>query len=112
MENWNILRRLISRFGNIYARIILGLPYRDLTSGYKCFKSEVLNAINLTSVSSIGYNFQIEMNYLAHQKGFKTSEIPIVFSERKSGKSKFNIKIMLESFWGVLMLRAQNHFRA
>ena len=105
IKNWDIVRRLVSRLGNIYASLILGLPHRDLTGGYKCFRVEVLQAMDITAVSSIGYNFQIEMTYLAQKKGFRICEIPIFFTERKAGTSKFNAGIILESFWKVLMLR-------
>ena len=105
IENWDFFRKLISRFGNIYARIILSLPYRDLTGGFKCFRREVLENIDLDSLSSTGYNFQIETTYKAHKKGYKICEIPITFTERKSGVSKFNLGIILESFWKVLLLR-------
>lgn len=105
IENWGFLRRLISRFGNFYARLMLGLPYRDLTSGFKCFRREVLENIDLDSLSSVGYNFQIETTYKARQKGYKIVEIPITFTERKFGSSKFNLKIILESFLKVLLLR-------
>jgi len=105
IENWNVVRRMVSRFGNLYARIVLGLPYRDLTGGYKLFRSRVLKEIGISTLSSLGYNFQIETTYRAHQKGFKVHEIPIVFSERTTGKSKFNLAIFLESFWKVLALR-------
>ncbi len=104
-ENWDFFRKMVSRFGNFYARTILGLPYRDLTGGFKCFRREVLEKINLDSLSSVGYNFQIETTYRAHQSGFTIAEVPIVFRERKTGQSKFNLKIMLESFWRVLLLR-------
>lgn len=105
VENWDMFRRLISRFGNIYAALILGMPYRDLTGGYKCFRAEVLQTMDMGAVSSIGYNFQIEMTYLAKKKGFRICEIPIFFTERKAGTSKFNIGIIVESFWKVLLLR-------
>lgn len=105
IENWDFFRKLVSRFGNIYARIILGLPYRDLTGGFKCFRRKVLEYRDLGSLSSTGYNFQIETTYKAHKKGYKICEIPITFTERKSGVSKFNLGIILESFWKVLLLR-------
>lgn len=105
IENWDFFRKLISRFGNIYARIVLGLPYRDLTGGFKCYRREVLQKMDLDSLSSVGYNFQIETTYRAHQAGFKICEIPISFTERKIGASKFNLGIILESFWKVLLLR-------
>lgn len=105
IENWDAIRRFISRFGNIYASLALGLPFRDLTSGYKCFRFEVLKELDFMSISSIGYNFQIETTYRAYKKGFRICEIPIIFTERKTGMSKFNIGIILESFWKVLLLR-------
>ncbi len=105
IENWDAFRRFISCLGNIYASLVLGLPYRDLTSGYKCFRAEVLQSIDLNSISSVGYNFQIETTYLARKKGFRVCEIPIVFTERKTGTSKFNIWIIIESFVKVILLR-------
>lgn len=105
VKNWNLTRRLISRFGNIYARLILNLSVKDLTGGYKCYRRKVLEGINLDNLSSVGYNFQIETTYRAYKKGFKIFEVPIVFSERIEGKSKFDFKIILESFWRVLLLR-------
>jgi len=105
VRNWNLARRLISRFGNIYARIILGLPYHDLTGGFKCFRREVLEKIDITTLSSLGYNFQIETTYKAHLNGARIIEIPIIFTERVEGESKFSLKIILESFWRVILLR-------
>jgi len=105
VSNWNLTRRLISRFGNIYARLILSLPYHDLTGGFKCYRRAVLENIGLDDLSSVGYNFQIETTYQAHLKGYRICEVPIVFTERAEGQSKFDFKIMLESFWKVLRLR-------
>jgi dolichol-phosphate mannosyltransferase len=105
IENWGIGRRLLSLFGNVYARIILNLPYRDLTGGFKCFKKHVLQNLDLDSLSSVGYNFQIETTYRAHKMGFKICEIPITFTERKIGKSKIDLRIIMESFWKALLLR-------
>ena len=105
IEHWGFFRRLVSRFGNFYARLLLRLPYRDLTGGYKCFRFEVLQALDLPRISSTGYNFQIEMTYFAHRTGARICEVPIVFTERKTGASKFNFAIALESFWKVLTLR-------
>ena len=105
VSNWNLARRLVSRFGNIYARIVLNLPYHDLTGGFKCYRRQVLENIGLDDLSSVGYNFQIETTYKAHKKGYKIEETPIIFCERAEGKSKFSIKIILESFWKVLLLR-------
>ncbi len=105
VSNWNLSRRLISKFGNIYARLILQLPYHDLTGGFKCYRREVLEEIGLDNLSSVGYNFQIESTYQAHKAGFRIREVPIIFTERAEGKSKFSLKIVLESFWKVLLLR-------
>ncbi|MEK7599142.1 MAG: polyprenol monophosphomannose synthase [Patescibacteria group bacterium] len=105
IENWGIGRRLLSRFGNVYARMILNLPYCDLTGGFKCFKRHVLQNLDLDLLSSVGYNFQIETTYRARQKGYKICEIPITFTERKIGKSKIDLGIIIESFWKVLLLR-------
>ncbi|RJR30628.1 polyprenol monophosphomannose synthase [Candidatus Parcubacteria bacterium] len=105
INNWKLARRLISRFGNFYARNLLRLPINDLTGGFKCYKKEVLEKINLDGLSSQGYNFQIETTYLAYQKGFKIKEIPITFTERAGGKSKFSLRIILESFYKVFLLK-------
>lgn len=105
IENWDWLRRLVSRIGNFYARAVLGLPYRDLTGGFKCFRLKVLEDLDLSLISSTGYNFQIETTYRAHKKGYKICELPITFTERRAGVSKFNLGIILESFWKVLWLR-------
>lgn len=105
VKNWGLSRRLVSRFGNIYARVVLGIPIHDLTGGFKCWSREALEKINLDSLSSLGYNFQIETTYKAYRLGYKIREIPIIFEERKTGASKFNLGIILESFFKVLILR-------
>ena len=104
VRNWNFFRRLISRFGNIYASVMLWIPYRDLTGGFRCFRREVLEKINPDTLSSVGYNFQIELTYRTHKKGFRIREVPIIFTERKSGVSKFNWGIFWESFVKVFWL--------
>ncbi|MEK7564890.1 MAG: polyprenol monophosphomannose synthase [Patescibacteria group bacterium] len=104
-ENWDVIRKMVSRFGNIYAQLILSLPYKDLTGGFKCWKRGVLEKINLDSLNSTGYNFQIETTYKAQKLGYKICETPIIFTERKTGKSKFNLGIIWESFIKVLWLR-------
>lgn len=98
-------RRLISYTGNLYARFVLGLPYRDLTSGFKCFSQNTLRNIEISSFLSTGYAFQIETIYKAHRKGYKIKEIPIVFKEREKGKSKTSVKICFEIIWKVPLLR-------
>ena len=105
VRNWPWHRRLISQGGSLYARTILGLSVRDLTGGFKCFRREVLAAIDLDSVKASGYFFQIEMTYRAHLKGFKIREIPIVFDERTAGKSKMSKAIFLEALFMVWRLR-------
>ena len=103
--NWNFSRRMVSRFGNFYARMILNVPIKDLTTGYKCYRRKVVEEIIGGDINSVGYVFQVETTYKVHRKGFRIKEIPISFSERKLGKSKFNFKIIWESFWKVLMIR-------
>jgi len=107
IENWSMFRKLISRFGNIYARTILSLPFQDITGGFKCYRRKVLEDIDLDSLSSVGYNFQIETTYVAYRRGFRIKEIPIIFTDRILGKSKFDKKIIFEAFWKVLLLRFQ-----
>jgi dolichol-phosphate mannosyltransferase len=103
--DWTLLRRLISSGGSLYARLILGLPVHDLTGGFKCFRRAVLEAIDLDSVRSEGYCFQIEMTYRAHQLGFRAKEIPIVFMDRRVGQSKMSGRIVREAMFGVWRLK-------
>ena len=105
VRNWSLTRRLISRWGGIYAGRILGVPIRDLTGGNKCFHRRVLEAIDLGSVSSHGYGFQIEMTYRAIKKGFRVREIPITFTDRQLGQSKMSKRIVLEAALLVWKLR-------
>ncbi len=104
-RNWGIGRQLISRGGSLYARTILGLDIRDLTGGYKCFRAEVLRAIDLPSVTSSGYGFQIELTYRALKKGFRVVEVPIVFEDRRVGQSKMSRAIVLEALAMVWKIR-------
>ena len=103
--DWGMWRRLLSYAANLYARIILGLPYRDLTSGFKCYSREALKNLRLDSIISEGYVFQIETTYRAHRQGSAIKEIPIVFKGRYKGKSKISRKICLEAIWKVPLLR-------
>jgi dolichol-phosphate mannosyltransferase len=105
VRDWGLLRLLISRGGGFYARTILGIEIRDLTGGFKCFRREVLDAIELETVSSEGYSFQIELTYRAILAGFRVQEIPIVFQDRTAGKSKMSAHIALEAIWRVPFLR-------
>lgn len=99
--NWSFWRRLISRAGGFYARTVLGLPVRDLTGGYKCFRRETLKAIDPGTVASEGYSFQIETTYRTARLGLRIVEIPIVFTERRAGASKMSLAIVLEAMWRV-----------
>jgi len=103
--DWGALRRAISRGGSLYARGVLGLDVRDLTGGFKCFRREVLEAIDLDAVRSRGYAFQVEMTYRAIELGFEVVEVPIVFRDRREGSSKMSRSIVLEAIWRVPLLR-------
>ncbi|MDP3025388.1 MAG: polyprenol monophosphomannose synthase [candidate division Zixibacteria bacterium] len=103
--NWPITRLLLSYFANVYARWVTGLPVKDSTSGFKCFKREVLEKIGLDNIHSNGYAFQIEMSFRAWRKGFKIKEIPIIFVDRRAGESKMSKKIVREAIWVVWKLR-------
>jgi dolichol-phosphate mannosyltransferase len=105
VANWTSLRKAISRGGSAYARYVLGLPVRDLTGGFKCFRREVLEAIPLGEIGSRGYAFQVEMTYRAAKAGFKIVEIPICFRERRAGRSKMDGRIVAEAVWKVPLLR-------
>jgi dolichol-phosphate mannosyltransferase len=103
--NWGLGRKVLSRGGSLYARTILGLGVRDLTGGFKCFRREVLEAIDLASVECSGYAFQIELTYRAARKGFRIAEIPIVFEDRRVGHSKMSQRIVLEAIRKVWTIR-------
>ncbi len=108
--NWPISRLLLSYFANLYARTITGLPVSDATSGFKCFRRRVLEAIDLDRVESEGYAFQIEMTMRAWKKGFRIVEIPIVFADRDVGESKMSKRIIREAVWRVWQLRLLDLF--
>ncbi|HEV2998858.1 MAG TPA: polyprenol monophosphomannose synthase [Solirubrobacteraceae bacterium] len=103
--NWGLLRRLISRGGSAYARLVLGLRVRDLTGGFKCFRREVLEAIDFAGVRSQGYAFQVELTHRAVRAGFRVVEVPIVFRDRERGQSKMSWRIAAEAMWLVPQLR-------
>lgn len=103
--NWPITRLLLSYFANVYARWVTGLPVKDSTGGFKCFKREVLEKIGLDNIHSNGYAFQIEMSFRAWKKGFRIKEIPIIFVDRFAGESKMSKKIVREAIWMVWKLR-------
>ena len=103
--NWGFGRQLISRGGNLYARGVLGVGVSDLTSGFKCIRRRLLEAIDLDSVRSEGYSFQVEMTYRALRGGFSVEEHPIIFVDRRVGQSKMSRKIVAEAVWMVWRLR-------
>lgn len=103
--DWGRVREAISRWGSAYARLWLGLPYRDLTGGFKCIRSEVLEAIGLDTLSSLGYAFQVETTFRAARAGFRIVEVPIVFHDRRVGESKMSRAIVAEAAWRVPAMR-------
>lgn len=105
VSDWGALRKAISRGGSVYARLVLGVGVHDLTGGFKCFRREVLEAIDLDSVQARGYAFQVEMTYRAIRQGFTVTEVPIVFRERRAGSSKMDRAIVAEAVWRVPLLR-------
>jgi dolichol-phosphate mannosyltransferase len=105
VENWGLSRRLLSRGGCAYARVLLGIPVRDLTGGFKCFNRRVLQAIDLADVRADGYAFQVELTYRAVRAGFRVAEVPILFRERREGASKMTARVTLEAVWKVPALR-------
>jgi dolichol-phosphate mannosyltransferase len=105
VSDWGPLRRAVSRGGSSYARRVLGVDVRDLTGGFKCFRREVLEAIDLDQVSARGYAFQVEMTYRAIRLGFKVVEVPIIFRERRVGTSKMDLGIAIEAVWRLPLLR-------
>jgi len=104
--HWGLGRRLLSRAGSLYAGLVLGVPVKDLTGGFKCFRREVLESIDLGTVASTGYAFQIELTYRALQRGFRVLEVPITFADRRVGKSKMSRAIVFEALWKVWAIRA------
>lgn len=109
VADWGLLRRFVSRGGSLYAKLVLRIPVNDLTGGFKCFRRQVLERLDLDGVSADGYGFQIEMTYRAIQAGFTVEEIPIVFRDRRVGSSKMSAKIAIEAFWKVPLLRWRVH---
>jgi len=103
--NWGIGRQVISRTGSRYARAILGYPITDYTGGFNAWTRRVLESIDLSSIKSNGYSFQIELKYCALQLGFKHIEVPIVFEDRRAGQSKMSLKIILEAIYRVWLLK-------
>ncbi len=108
-KNWNPFRKLISRFGSLYARLILGVPLHDMTGGFNAWRREVLESIDLPTIRSEGYSFQIELKYRCHKAHKRMIEVPILFCERREGHSKMSWRIVAEAFYRVwtFRLRAQ-----
>lgn len=105
VSDWGVVRRLISRGGCVYAQLVLRVRVRDLTGGFKCFRREVLEAIDLPSARARGYAFQVELTWRALRAGFRVVEVPITFRERRAGRSKMSWRIALEAVWLVPALR-------
>lgn len=103
--NWPLRRLVLSYCASLYARVITGIPVRDTTSGFKCFRREALEAIDLAEVDSNGYSFQLEMTYKIWVRGFKIIEVPIIFYERRDGQSKMGKAIVIEAIFSVFSLR-------
>ncbi len=103
--NWGIGRRVLSRGGSIYAKMVLGLPFNDLTGGYNAWRRSVIESIGVNNIKSDGYAFQIEMKYKAFKKGFRMKEIPIIFEDRFLGQSKMSKKIVIEAMYRVFLMR-------
>jgi len=109
--NWPLQRLFLSYFANVYTHIVTGLPLRDSTGGFKCFRRKVLESIDLDTIRSDGYSFQIEINFRCWRKGFSIVEIPIVFVDRHSGTSKMSRRIVWEAMWLVWRLRLERIWR-
>ena len=108
--NWPMRRLILSYSANLYTRIITGLPVKDATAGFKCYRRAVLESFNLDSTKSNGYSFQIETNFLAWKHGFRVCEIPIVFTDRREGVSKMSKHIVIEAAWMVWKLKFRSMF--
>lgn len=109
VESWPLIRQLVSKGGSLYTRVMLGLPIYDCTSGFKCFRREVLTTIDFDRVRSNGFGFQVEVNFLCHQAGFRVVEVPITFPDRLAGTSKMSSTIFLEAAMVVWQLRREAH---
>ena len=105
VKNWGLGRRLLSRWGSLYARTVLGLSLRDVTGGFKAWPRKALESMDLDSVASDGYAFQAEMSFLAHRAGVGLNEVPFIFEDRRVGQSKMSLAIALEAFWIVWLIR-------
>ena len=111
VADWGPLRRFISRGGSAYARVLLGVRVRDLTGGFKVIRREVLESIDLRSITARGYAFQVETTYRALRRGFRVVEVPIVFRDRREGSSKMSGPIVAEAIWRVPAMRLRRQWR-
>ena len=109
--NWPLSRLILSYLANLYSRMLTGMKIKDTTGGFKCFSTDVLKSINLDSVKSEGYSFQIELNYLTWIKKYQIKEIPIIFTDRTIGESKMSKKIIFEAIYMVPFLRIKKIFK-
>ena len=109
--NWPMGRVLMSYFASKYVRFVTGLPIHDTTAGFKCYRRQVLETIELDKIKFKGYAFQIEMKFTAYQCGFKIAEVPVIFVNRELGTSKMNSSIFGEAFFGVMQLKWSSWFR-
>ncbi|MCB0397778.1 MAG: polyprenol monophosphomannose synthase [Flavobacteriales bacterium] len=108
--NWPMGRVLMSYFASVYVRFITGMKIRDTTAGFKCYKSEVLETIDLNKIKFMGYAFQIEMKFATSRLGFKITEVPIIFTDRTQGESKMSSGIFKEAIFGVLQMKIKSWF--
>jgi dolichol-phosphate mannosyltransferase len=106
--NWPTSRMLISRSGNLYVRLALGMPFRDATGGYRAYRLPVLDKMEIDSVSSQGYCFQVDLAWRAYRQGFRVTEVPITFADRERGASKMSQSIVREAFWRVTIWGTQS----
>ena len=109
--NWPMSRVMLSFFASYYVRMVTGMPFRDTTAGFKCYRRSVLETIELEKVKFMGYAFQIEMKFLAWKYGFNITEVPIIFTDRTKGKSKMSKGIIKEAVWGVMQIKISSLFR-
>ena len=109
--NWPMGRVLMSYYASVYVRTVLGMPIRDTTAGFKCYRRKVLEAIDLDKIKFKGYAFQIEMKFTAWKMGFKLVEVPIIFTDRQEGQSKMNGGIFKEAFFGVMQMKISSFFK-
>ena len=109
--NWPIGRVIMSYYASVYVRLITGMPIKDATAGFKCYRRRVLESIELDRIRFMGYAFQIEMKFTAWKLGFKLKEVPIIFTDRQEGVSKMSTRIFREAFFGVIQMKVGSWFR-